>query len=106
MDLKCKELRCIHNKDYACMAKSISVDYKANCKTYKIDENKKESDIQDASKNMFEVAPDVHPYRHNKDVNIRCKCKCLFNEKGDCKANGITVSGKKNCAYCLTVIEK
>ena len=103
MDLKCKELCCTHNNNYACMAKRINVDYKANCKTYKIDPQK---EIQDASKNMFEVAPDVHPYRHNKDVNIRCNCKCLFNDKGNCKANGITVSGKRNCACCLTVIER
>ena len=54
---------------------------------------------------MFEVAPDLHPYRHNKKIDINCSAKCLFNDGGKCKANGISVSNK-HTAICITAIPK
>ena len=54
---------------------------------------------------MFEVAPDLHPFRHNKDVNIECAADCIFNREGQCRSNGISVMNGKNSGVCITNIE-
>lgn len=106
MDLKCRKLDCKHNKEYACMCKEIHITGSCDCKTYekadKLDKNQK----QDASKNMFEVAPEVHPYRHNKSVDIKCDANCLFNENCRCRANGICVNEEDSAPTCITFIEE
>ncbi len=106
MDLKCRKLGCKYNKDFACVKKGIAVDSRTNCKSYTHDETRDTSTLQDASRDMFEVAPEVHPYRHNKRVDIDCHAKCLFNENGKCVANGITIQNKETGAACITVIDK
>ena len=76
MDLKCKKLNCEYNDKYSCMKKA-----------------------------MFETAPDFHPYRHKKKVDIECDAECLFNRNHECHANGISVCSCTNCALCTTFIK-
>ena len=106
MDLKCRKTVCKYNNKYACMAKEILVDSKTTCDTFEKDKDKTEEKLQDVSKTMFESAPDIHPYRHNKDCNIKCNAKCLFNNNGKCQANGISMLEGKNDGICGTFIEK
>ena len=106
MDLKCKKLDCKNNNRYACMKDSIQVAQDSTCDSYEMVEEIAKQNIQDASKNMFEAAPDYHPYRHKKDVNIECGADCLFNNWGRCKANGISVCSIVNDALCTTFIKK
>lgn len=105
MDLKCKKMNCEHNDGCACMCKEIEINRKCECVTFSPHNYNDKKQHQDISKNMFEVAPELHPFRHNKKINIMCKANCLFNESGKCKANGISVSNKKT-AECITSIPK
>lgn len=106
MDLKCRKTTCKHNNKYACMAKTILVGKKTDCETFEKDPCKDKDDLQDVSKTMFESAPDLHPYRHNKECDINCNAECLFNKNGKCKANGITVLCGKTDGICGTYIKK
>lgn len=104
MDLKCKKMNCKHNKECACMSKAIKIQRSCECGTFELDKNRGKEQRQDISKNMFEVAPDIHPFRHNKDVSITCSAECLFNKDGVCKSNGISVMNGKNSGVCITNI--
>lgn len=107
MDLKCKKLNCVHNKEFSCNAKGIKVKHNLTCATYKKNENLTEEQQQNVSRTMFEVAPEMHPYRHNKKVNICCDAKnCVFNDYGNCKSNGVTVCRSEHKAYCATAIKE
>ena len=105
MDLKCKKMNCIHNDGCACMSKCIKVNKKCECSTFEPHNTNDPKQHQDISKNMFEVAPELHPFRHNKKVKIECSANCLFNNSGNCVANGISVSNKES-ATCITNIPK
>ena len=92
MDLKCKKLDCVYNNKFSCCAKGINIKHNLSCATYEKNNNLSPEQKQNVSRTMFEVAPEYHPFRHNKDVNIRCEAKqCLFNKNCDCCSNGITV---------------
>lgn len=107
MDLKCKKLDCIYNDEYSCTAKGITVKHNLNCATFKKNNNLTPEQKQNISKTMFEVAPQYHPFRHNKDVKIRCEAsQCLFNHYGDCCSNGITVQRGNYKAYCSTAMKE
>ena len=107
MDLKCKKMVCKFNNGCACMSKAIKIARNCECATFEMVEegelDKKQK--QDISKNMFEVAPDLHPFRHNKTMSIECGAECLFNKDGYCKSNGISVMNGKNAGVCITNIE-
>jgi len=105
MDLKCKKLNCKHNDRYACMSRGIEVNKKCECATFERATNIDNNQRQDTSRNMFEVAPDIHPFRHNRDISIECSAECLFNKDGVCKSNGISVMNGKNSGVCITNIE-
>ena len=105
MDLKCKKMDCEHNDGCACMCKHINVNNQCECTTYAHRHTDEEKQHQDISRDMFEAAPDLHPFRHNKKVDIECSANCLFNEDGKCHANGISVSNK-HTAICITAIPK
>ncbi len=106
MDLKCRQLKCKFNNCYSCESESIKVTKNYQCSTFdeakKIDEKQK----QDVSKTMFEAAPELHPYRHNLDVNIKCNAHCLYNNKTDCVANGICINECEKDATCITFSPK
>jgi len=105
MDLKCKKMNCKYNNGCACMSRKIMVANNCECATYeksdKIDKNQK----QDISRDMFEVAPEIHPFRHNRDISIECSAECLFNKNGICKSNGISVMNGHKSGVCITNIE-
>ena len=105
MDLKCKKLNCKHNNCCACMSKAIKIKKSCECGTFEYDAERDKKQRQDISKDMFEVAPDIHPFRHNKNMSIECSAECLFNKDGICKANGISVINGKNSGVCITNIE-
>ena len=105
MDLKCKKMNCRHNDGCACMCKEIKVNKKCECDTFESHKTNDPKQHQDISRNMFEVAPELHPFRHNKKINIECDADCLFNEGGTCHANGISVSNQ-HTAVCITNIPK
>ena len=106
MDLKCKKLNCKYNNCFACMSKNINVTRGLECSTFEKVDVLDEKQKQDVGKTMFETAPDMHPYRHNKLVGIKCNARCLFNDECNCVANGICVCDDKNKATCATFIEK
>lgn len=105
MDLKCKKLDCEYNKCFACNSKEINVNKKCECSTYHPVEKKDKKDHQDISRDMFEAAPEINPFRHKKDVQVLCSAHCLFNVDGKCMANGISVSNQ-HTATCITAIPK
>ena len=105
MDLKCKKMNCKYNNGCACMSKGITVARNCECATFEIADNIDEVQRQDISKDMFEVAPEIHPFRHNRDMSIECKADCLFNREGVCKSNGISVMNGKKSGVCITNIE-
>ena len=106
MDLICKKLNCKHNDKYACMKDKIMVSHSAECDSFEAAKDLAEGQKQDASRDMFETAPDYHPYRHKKNIDIECGAECLFNQNYKCRANGISVCNCKDNAICTTFIKK
>ena len=105
MDLKCKKMNCKFNNSCACISKAININKLCECATFEKSNNLDKKQHQDISRDMFEVAPEIHPFRHNKNLSIECSAECLFNEHGICKANGISVMNGKNSGVCITNIE-
>lgn len=108
MDLKCRQLNCKNNDGYCCTCKGISVTKEGLCDSFeKYDGELPSRQQQDVSRDMFEKTPDVHPYRHNKNVDIHCNCiHCLFNNEHKCYSNGITLQHNTNTAECITRIKE
>jgi len=103
MDLKCRKTQCKYNNCFTCKAKNITVSEKTKCDTFELDENK---DLRDTSKCMFEEAPSYSPHREKKSLKIGCSAtKCLFNEKGNCIANGLTINAIDEAPLCMTFIK-
>ena len=105
MDLKCKKMNCKFNNCCACMSKWINISANCECGTFEKSENLTEQQRQDISRDMFETAPDIHPFRHSRNISIECAADCLFNKDGLCKANGISVMNGKYSGVCITNIE-
>lgn len=107
MDLKCRKLDCVNNDRYSCTKKGINISKDTECKSYEKAKELKPEQKQDVSKTMFEKKPKIASYRHNKDVDIECKAKCLFNREGKCLANGITIQNTApKEADCITFIKQ
>ncbi len=106
MDLKCKKLNCKNNDRYSCMKDCIRVGSDSSCNSFEVAEDVAERNKKDASRDMFETAPDYHPFRLKRNVDIECGADCLFNTSGKCKANGISVCSCSNDAICTTFIKK
>ena len=70
MDLKCKKLDCVYNKEFSCSARGIQIKHNLSCDTFEKNENLTEKQKQNVSRTMFEIAPELHPYRHAKKVDI------------------------------------
>jgi len=105
MDLKCKKMNCKHNNCCACMSKKIKIERNCECSTFELNDNLPNEQRQDISRDMFETAPEIHPFRHNKTMTIECGADCLFNKDGLCRANGISVINGKEKGVCITNIE-
>lgn len=104
MDLRCRKTSCRYNEDLTCMAKSISISSKLECKQYVKKEGKKSKDF---SRQIFTEKPfKVANYRHLKDMSLTCKAECLFNKEGRCLANGITVNESSSKEpKCITFLK-
>ena len=105
MDLKCKKMNCKYNNSCACMSKGIKIERNCECGTFEKSTKLSDKQHQDISRDMFEVAPEIHPFRHNRSMSIECSADCLFNKDGICKANGISVMNGKMSGVCITNIE-
>ena len=106
MDLRCQKTDCKHNDRYACTAKNVHIAKNTDCRTYDRDFTKNESNLQDVSRNMFEVAPEIGKFSHNDRLCVDCHANCLFNRMGKCNANGITVLQNNKKGFCGTFIEE
>lgn len=106
MDLRCNKTNCKHNKCYSCGASEVHIAKNTDCRTYDKDPSKTPDKLQDVSRDMFETAPEIAKYRHDNKMNIKCNAKCLFNKKGICNANGITVLENSSKGVCGTFIEE
>lgn len=91
MNIVCRKTKCKYNNCQACMRKSLVIDSELNCCFY---ETVQKDSVQDVSKNMLEIAPEIAPFSHSKNVAIKCKANCIFNKCNECMANGILVNGQ------------
>jgi len=97
-DLKCGMSACVRNKAYSCVAKTIRVSGRTDCKTYTPSEEKRRS--------LMEAGEDFATRNYSVDTEVKCDAKCVFNRDRVCYANGITVmSGKSADALCFTFIK-
>lgn len=91
MNIVCRKTKCKYNNNLACQSEKIFIDRELNCEQY---EPIEKDSLQDISKNMMETAPEIAPFRHNKDIHIKCQANCVFNKDCHCVANGIFVNGQ------------
>ena len=91
MNISCRKTKCKFNNNYVCNSKNIFIQKNLNCSYY---EPIKKENLQDVSKTMFELAPEIAPYKHNKNTNIICEADCIFNKNNRCVSNGIFVNGE------------
>ena len=91
MNITCRKTKCKYNNNYACNSKNIFIQKNLNCAYY---EPVEKGELQDVSKSMFEIAPEIAPFRDKKDVNIFCEAECVFNKLNKCVCNGIFVNGE------------
>ena len=105
MDIRCRKGLCKFNDKFTCRADRIAVDAKIVCSSYQDDENK-DKEVQDVTKNMFTEVPSFAPQRDSKAAQIVCKANCLFNHNGVCVSNGITLNSIKEQPYCISYLKK
>ncbi|MDD4110120.1 MAG: DUF1540 domain-containing protein [Clostridia bacterium] len=108
MDIRCRKTTCKYNKTHSCFAESIKITKKVQCDTYYIDtkrEIENENKANDMSKKLFKKPIKDSPHRSRKTIHILCDADCLFNEKGICKANGITVNDLGE-PYCVSFLKR
>ena len=108
MDVRCRKTTCKHNKTHSCFAKKIIVNKKIECDTYFVDEKKKiekNNKDNDMSKTLFEIPIKDSPHRSRITIDIKCVAPCLFNEKGICKANGVTINDLGH-AMCMSYLKR
>ena len=106
MDLRCNKTNCKHNNKYACTASEVHIARNTDCRTYDRDFVKTANNLQDVSRDMFEVAPEISDYSHEDKLCVDCHAHCLFNKMGKCNANGITVLEDSKTGFCGTFIEE
>lgn len=109
MEIKCKKCECSHNKGCCCCANKIKIGKQVDCESYDYSEENANNLKQQTAKNMFEIGEPLHPHVSNKEVDIYCDAKCLFNKCGKCVANGITVLESeyaKSTPCCATQIDE
>ena len=104
MDVVCRKYSCVYNEKAKCSRKNLSVNNHSDCSDIKLDNTKI---VEDVSKDMFTHEPDVAPYHHCKNMNIKCETtNCIFNKTGECFSNGIFVGSEKVKAPCNSYTPK
>ena len=80
------------------------MDNSSDCADIEIDNTKV---VEDVSKDMFTLEPDIAPYHHCKNMNIACETKnCIFNKSGECYSNGIFVGSSLKNAPCNSYVPR
>ena len=102
MDIRCRKTSCIYNDRYTCKAKNIDISKSCVCRKFQ----KGDDAVVDKTKNMFSRTPSYAPQRDSKTIKIECSAHCLFNNDGDCQANGVTLNDLKSKPYCITFLRK
>lgn len=102
MDIRCRKRDCKFNNKFTCTAKEILIMQDCYCSMYA----KTDKPTIDTSRTMFEKTPDYAPQRESLTMCIKCRADCMFNEKSQCTANGITVNSLKEKPYCITFLKK
>ena len=104
MNFTCRKLDCKYNNKFVCEAENINVDKHLNCDMYEKDESKQ---LPDPSKTMFDIVPEMAPYKHHSKCHISCEANCVFNKNNACFSNGILVNyTKKQPAVCFSHLKK
>ena len=104
MNFTCRKLDCKYNNKFNCDAEKVNIDKDLNCDMYQKDESKQTSDT---TKTMFDIVPEMAPYRHHTKCSISCEANCIFNKNGECYSNGILVNQSlKKPAVCFSHLKK
>ena len=101
MDIRCRKTECKFNDRYTCKAKGIKINEEVKCDSFEKGEKK-----SDATKRIWNKAPQYAPQRDSKTLSIDCCAECLFNNNGKCVSNGITVNALKEFPYCISFLKK
>lgn len=101
MDIRCRKTDCKYNDHLTCTAQKLNISKQFKCEEY-IKEGGKGSDY---SKLMFERVPQFCKYKHNKKMPLNCCAKCLFNQEGHCRSNGITINDINDVPKCVNFIK-
>ena len=88
MNFTCRKLKCENNSHCVCKLNKINISEKFECEMFNPDTKK----VDDTTKTMFEKVPKFGTYKHHNEVAISCKANCIFNNSGECMANGIVVN--------------
>ena len=103
MDIRCRKTGCRYNDRYTCKAKEILVKKSCECARYE----KCDKPVVDKTKWLFtDKTPEYAPQRDSATIVIDCNAHCLFNLKGKCVANGITLNDLKEKPLCVTFLRK
>lgn len=103
MDVVCRKQKCQFNDCTKCQRKNLEVSADAVCENMVIDKNKPVADI---SKDMFERAPEIAPFRHCLTMNIKCQADCIHNRDGECCSNGIIVNSVGKGNECISYVKR
>ncbi len=106
MDIRCKKINCKYNNCYSCQARGILIEAGLECAMFEPSKEVEQRNKEKIKNSKTEFAGEIAPYKPNKSRKIECKAKCLFNESGKCKANGITVLPEGDSPECVTHINK
>lgn len=103
MDVVCRKQKCKFNDCTKCQRKNLSVSFDAVCESMEVDKDKPVADI---SKDMFERAPKIAPFRHCLTMDIKCDADCIHNRDGECWSNGIIVNSVGKGNQCISYVKK
>ena len=104
MDIVCRKYSCKFNEGAKCGRKNLEINSSADGNDLDIDKNKV---VEDVSLNMFSHEPDIAPFHHCKNINIKCASEdCIFNRAGECYSNGIFVGSTKIKAPCNSFVPR
>lgn len=101
MDIKCRKTQCKFNENFVCRAEKINITPKCECDKF-IMENKEEDDT---TKKLLTKKIRYSQFRSCNNLNICCNANCLFNNKHNCEANGITVNVINEKPLCITFLK-
>lgn len=104
MDIRCRKTTCKYNDKYTCRAKEILIRKNCECEQFENDATKK---VEDMTDRIFSDNPPKYALqRDTAKMSIGCNAHCLFNQKGKCVANGISLNDIKEKALCVTFLRK